>query len=314
MIGYKWVFIATLGATAIVVGCGGDDEGGTTGSGASGGTGTGTQTGTGGTGGTATGTGTGTQTGTGGTGGTGGSGGSTGGGGSGPMADWSCLGTVDAPTYMNGPSLSGTYNITDLLAGTPIADATVNVCAATETDCANPADTGTTDANGMVTLSAPQNEAYYFELDATGYPTHLTYVNGPPMDNWSYSSTPLDDTGLGQLTALLGTSADPNRGHIGLNAFDCGGVAAAGVSFTLDTADGDTVIGYFAPNGFPNSSLTETSQDGRVGIANVPPGAFVLTATVAATNEVIATRSGYVRAGAITFPAAMTPTPEATNN
>ena len=49
------------------------------------------------------------------------------------------------------------------------------------------------------------------------------------------------DAGLPQFVALAGGTVDPTRGHIGVAVNDCDGAPAAGVSYTLDTADGETL-------------------------------------------------------------------------
>lgn len=223
-------------------------------------------------------------------------------GGGAPMANWECLGTLSAPAYNDGPDVDGTLTLNDLLAMTAIDGATANVCANTDVDCATPADTGTTDAMGMVTLSIPPGAPHYIEFNADGYPTHLIFRDGSPPPNWSATTLPLDSAGLDQLVAILGETPDPARGHLGMQVIDCEGNAAPGVIFEVDTADGQSAVGYFTTQGLPNPTLTETTSDGRVGIANVPAGPFTATAKIAATDEVISTRSGFIRAGAIVYP------------
>jgi hypothetical protein len=244
------------------------------------------------------------------TGGAGGIGGMGGMGGAGSMEGWSCLGSIDAPTYVDGPDVDGSSTVTDLLADTPIVGATLTVCAATDTDCANPMSTGNTDAIGTAALSMGTSEGFYIEFSANGYPDHVAFGNGPPSDGWGLNFVPLDSAGLVQLVGLLGGTPDPTRGHVGVAVVDCSGEAAPGVIIEIDTADAVTMTGYFASVGVPNTSLTETSTDGRVGIANLPVGPYIVTAKVAETGEVISTRRGFVRAGAISYPGQVNPAPQ----
>jgi hypothetical protein len=263
-------------------GCGGGDEGSTSTSGAAGGGG-----GMGG-----------------------GGGGQAGAGGSGGN-DWSCIGSLGAKTFAPG-SATGNIVVVELQNDDPVPGATVNVCRVTDDTCSTPLDSAVSDAQGRVTLDVTTAEQRYLELSGPNMLDAISFNNGPPP------SDPFDE--LVRVIApatfvlvenLIGATADPARGHAGVQANDCQGAIGVGVSFTIDTADGETVFGYFSAAGVPNATLTETGQDGRAAVANIPTGAALLTATVVATGQVIGSRTFFVRPQTIAYPACVEADPEA---
>ena len=232
-----------------------------------------------------------------------------GGGGMGGEAvnDWSCIGAVPAPEFMPGSAV-GNIRVGELLDDRPMPDIAVRVCRSVDTTCA-PLDEGVTDARGAVTLDVTTAEQRYLELEGPGMLPALSFYNGPPR------SDPFDELvrvvaprTFAALEALLEITADPQRGHAGVQANDCRGEIGVGVTFELSTADASTLIGYFDPSGAPNPALVETSSDGRAAIANIPTGPAVLTAKIGATT--IGTRTFFARAGAISYPACVEAAPE----
>ncbi len=237
----------------------------------------------------------------GGMGGTGGSGGN----------DWSCLGSLPAQTFEAGSAV-GHLRIVELTDDSPLPGVTVRVCTRADEDCSPPLDEGVTDARGAVTLAVTKAEQRFIEVEGPGTITALSFNNGPPK------SDPFDemirvvspDTFMA-LQSLLATTADPARGHAGVQANDCQGNEAVGVVFEVDSADDATVTGYFSEAGIPNTALAETTADGRAAIANLPAGPAILTARIAASGQIIGTRGFFVRAGVIHYPACVEPDPEA---
>ncbi|MEZ4444307.1 MAG: hypothetical protein R3B72_34860 [Polyangiaceae bacterium] len=252
-------------------------------------------------------------TGTGG-GGTGAGGtGAEGGGGSGGSGgnDWSCLGKLGAKTFSPGTA-EGHLRVVELQEDAPMPDVLVKVCDASDASCASPLASGTSDAMGLLTLDVTTAVQRYLELTGPNMLDVLSFNNGPP------ASDPFDELvrviSPGTFTiveALLEVSGDPTRGHAGLQANDCRGDIGVGVSFTIDSADADTVFGYFDPNGAPMLGFDRTTSDGRAAVANIPAGPAVLTATIAATGQVIGTRTFFVRPEAISYPACVEADPEA---
>ena len=83
-----------------------------------------------------------------------------------------------------------------------------------------------------------------------------------------------------------------------------GGSNASGLA--VDTADDKSLKGYFNDKALPDKSLSATSADGRVGIANVPPGPAKVSAKV--DGKDLPTRNIFIREGALSY-VAMDPVP-----
>ena len=111
--------------------------------------------------------------------------------------------------------------------------------------------------------------------------------------------------------SLNGGSEDPARGHVGFGIADCDAMLAPGVVVSASTADAETIVAYDDAAGIPTTSLDESSTAGIALFLNLPPGEVTITGTVAATGEVVATRTAFVRAGTVTIAAPMSPVPQA---
>jgi hypothetical protein len=110
---------------------------------------------------------------------------------------------------------------------------------------------------------------------------------------------------------LNGLTNDPTRGHVGIGIGDCDGELAPGVIIAADSADGETIVAYDDGSGLSMADLSESTAAGIAVVLNLPPGEVTITGTVAATGEVIATRTAVVRPGAFTLAVPMSPVPEA---
>jgi hypothetical protein len=245
--------------------------------------------------------------------GSGGAGGAPcpGGTGGGSTNDWSCLGSVGAPMFMAGTAV-GRIAVVEFLDGRAMPDVNVDVCAADDSTCAMPLAMGTTDAQGLVTLDVTTAEQRYLSLEGPGMLPTVSFNNGPPRTD------PFDETvrviapgTFAALEALLMVSGDPTRGHAGVYSADCLGAPGVGVTFEVSTADASTTFGYFDEQGTPDPTILESTENGSAAIANLPEGPAVLTATVKSTCQVIGTRTFFVRAGTIAYPACVEPELEA---
>ena len=203
--------------------------------------------------------------------------------------------------------------------------ATVKSCAATDTACASPFETLTSDADGKVTFKSLPTPGKGFDgfvqvqID-TDLP-NLNFEGNPITGNYGsgYGRTNYGDAQLATLlqTAETKVTFDRSRGIIGLQAHDCsqfpGGISCrdkacktynpGGVAFSIDVQDPAIVLGYVANvDGKVGLSTKATSTSALLGLAgfvNVPPGPVTVTAKVAATGQTIGTYEMFSRAGAL---------------
>jgi hypothetical protein len=212
-------------------------------------------------------------------------------------ADLSC-----AQTPLETPA-SGTYTANWYLfnfatrAGAP--DLTVKVCAATDTDCANPLTTGVTDAGGNVDLSIPTAPGWttaYMEVTGAGIISQLNFPRGRGGFNQRMGFPVLDTKTAAAFIALAGSAGAPDGsaptlGSLGVQAQSCANFLLAGVTFE-SSAGG--VVSYIA-GGIPSMTAKATNESGQGGIVDVPPGP--VTVTMKRDGKRLGSTDVFVRAG-----------------
>lgn len=193
----------------------------------------------------------------------------------------------------------------------PIPDVSVKVCALDDLACADAAEPVVSDADGRVSLElplGPNGFGGFLELTGTAIPVTLLRLL-PPLgfteDVDGFRVVTLAT--LAAVSTALGVAMDPARGHLTVETRDCDGALASGVSYAVDTADGLSTRFYVAADR-PSSAATATDVNGSGGVANVPAGSAVITATVAADGRVIGRLPVVVRAGAVSS-SLLPPTP-----
>ncbi len=224
-----------------------------------------------------------------------------------PAGDWSCLGHVRWPDASAGRELL-TVPYVNLISTAPIPGVRVEPCLKLDPTCASPlSEAGLTNDAGLVTLSVPSGyDGYLLSLWDAGFPS-LVYVNPPILQSQTVPPklfVPV--TALPGLAAAVGTAdggpliINPQRGILFLGAYDCANAPAAGVSFSLPLPEPTSTFMYLI-DGVPSSTATRTDSSGAAVIANVPTGAVGVTATLAATHQLIGTASAFSQPGHITF-------------
>ena len=226
---------------------------------------------------------------------------------------WSCLtGPVAWPKPAVVGNLSFSVTFVNFFSEQPFAGATVKACSKLDFTCANPLDTGTTDATGLVALTVPSGlSGFDGYLDVTGgkaggtgapvfpaiwYPVPFVVADGARGRTLLLGS----DEFL-SIAAATNTTPDPTRGHIAVNAVDCAFGPAAGVTFSVDAADQKTVDVYLV-GGVPTTSANATDQSGIAAFENVPtnvPARLTLVGAIAgaASGKSMGTMSFIVRPG-----------------
>jgi hypothetical protein len=220
---------------------------------------------------------------------------------------FACVGSVSWPAPKT-PTVTFKFRPTDFESGKPLAGATIKVCALTDTACATPSATTTTDATGVATVTAPSSPGGikgYLEVSATGYVTTLDFL-ALPGGNGTLDITGATIGGVVLTTSIWTTllkavsiTPDPTRGYLTFVADDCAVSPAAGVKVSVSTEDAKSKSVYLE-GGLPSATATATDPSGEGGIINIPPGPATLTGTDASGTK-FSTQSVVFRAGAISL-------------
>jgi hypothetical protein len=222
--------------------------------------------------------------------------------------DWTCLNTLPTPTFSPGTT-TGIIWVREWATGYVVPGIRLRVCALTDPDCDLPFDEGMTDIVGYWPLSVPTSEPFFFEV--SGNPTiapGLFFEHAPPGDpGFKRTLTPWSNEALAAAAAALGTTASPTRGHLLVEARDCHGGLASGVVFDLEPTDPGVQSGY-GQDGVLDPDLGATTEDGEALFVNAPVLYTTVTARLAVTGDVIASRYVTVRPGATTV-VSIDPTP-----
>jgi hypothetical protein len=206
---------------------------------------------------------------------------------------WFCVGSP-LPSLPIGTS--STFAITIVsTTGSPVPNAAVTVCEPSSAGCSAVESTGTTDADGGVTLTTTPSgytgPVGYLEVEAgSAFVPELFYWGFPlsePSVAWpgiSIFPTEYIQGAAGTLEDSCDASVDiSGHGAVSLAAFDCARIVAPDVVFTIDPVDpdGGTRVFYTTHSGGFSCIATQTDNSGGAVIVNVPPGHITVTATPA---------------------------------
>jgi hypothetical protein len=213
---------------------------------------------------------------------------------------WSCIGQVQWPP----PKKAAIYAHLTLFEATtmePLPGMTVDACSADDPDCAAPQATDVSNDEGQVFLEDLPTGAVgwlgSFRVSGPGVATNLVTHVKPLTDDTTYDAPIVSQATLDGAAQLMGTSADPERGHVLVDAHDCTFQLARDVSIAVGSADDGTVFGYGNP---PDSNASATDQSGIAVALNVPPGDVTVTGIVTTSAKTFATVQVPIRPGAVT--------------
>jgi len=114
------------------------------------------------------------------------------------------------------------------------------------------------------------------------YAPSMLFFN-PPVVNDMPSAMPLQMfpiSGLPTVIAAAGIQVDPAAGNLFIQALDCDGHPAAGVTYQIQQF-GTQVSPLFVDNGIVSSVATQTDASGIGGFVRVPPGFVSVTGYLA---------------------------------
>lgn len=246
-------------------------------------------------------TGTGGSSGTGGAAGSAGSGGSAGsaGGAAGSSAAFDCLGAVKLPTTTDKQG-DLAVQVLDGVSNQPVgAGFVVKACPKSDTTCAKPDATATTDAQGKLALTLPLGPNGYDgfgEITGSGYLTTLLYLSRPIIPDPSTVSYFLvaTEAAVGLFAQGAGVQVDPAKGQVVVWTHGCDGKLTGGVSLELDGGATGTLA--YLNDAAVSTSAKETDSKGIAYVFNAEPGALGVTARRLATGEVFGKTTVQLRA------------------
>ncbi len=216
---------------------------------------------------------------------------------------WACAGHVSWP-----PPKASTSTIelvlTDYVTNLPVAGATARVCSPTDVpNCSEPLQQGTSDANGLVSLTFPNAAAInmglngFVRITSPDIVTQDIYWGFPLVESSLFLTqqvvTPAEDQ---QLLDSVHVTPESARGQLDLYASDCLYQAAPGVQVVLTPSD--MLTQGFSSGG---SQTTVTDQKGLLFFVNAPAGETQITATPPALGKPSSQISVNVQPGNITF-------------
>jgi hypothetical protein len=225
-----------------------------------------------------------------------------------PGQSWECLATPVAwPKAPPAGTITFSVTFVNFTAEAPFVGSAVKACSKLDLTCQNPLDVATTDASGTVTVTVPAGlSGFDGYLDVSGgkaggtgspvFPALWYPVPFIVADGSRGPTTLLGADEFTTLTMATGTTLDPNRGHITLNAVDCAFGPAAGVSFVVDSADQSTVS-YYLIGGVPTTTAMATDQYGIGAFINVPTTLATMGDAAVATPKLAVVRAFSAAAG-----------------
>ena len=223
-------------------------------------------------------------------------------------AHWGCVGAFSWPAATPGAMVSLKVHATAFSGGAPYPGATIRACGRPDVGCAAPLTSGTTAADGTVTLSLPSGFVGY--LDATGPNTleSLVYLAWPLTMSTSTYDLLLGPYELYKSLVMADNgTVDDTPGALFVYTRDCLGAPAPGVALAISPSTVETKHFYFL-NGSPIDTLDATAVDAIGGFANVPPGTVTLTAHLGPKGKKLGLFTVQVRPMTLTY-VTLTPTP-----
>jgi hypothetical protein len=216
-------------------------------------------------------------------------------------AKWACLGVPLKPPTAPGP-FRAPFIVQHLVTQTRLGNVKVTLCRKLDVTCSEPlSEELLTDAEGQVTLSVTSGfEGYaYFRGD--------NIVDGLYFFNPGVSADLPPVTiqiGNAQVMTLLASQAGAmqaiDRGVILLNARDCTGASAAGVTFSTMGSDA-AAVPFYSKDGLPTGDAVQTDPAGYGGLLNAEPGSITFTAKVESMGRTLGQVTLLAKAGSITY-------------
>jgi len=170
------------------------------------------------------------------------------------------------------------FSPTSLSGNQPVVGLEIRQCNSLfDRECENPVTTGTTDAEGKLTIETPQGfRGHFFAPAQLGFAAQILHVF-PPPDNeriWSLDN-PMFMANLSEIAgaaAIVGVSIVPDTGVFFFTTRDCSGAILPDVVVTVSPSIEETQTAYLSSSNLPDTTLEATGISGLGAIVNIPEG------------------------------------------
>ena len=210
--------------------------------------------------------------------------------------EWSCS-DHSTLTSESKEKVSIDFSLFDAVSMSNVSDVDAKLCGKLDLDCSAPLAMTKTSDDGVVTFDVQPLFDGYVQLNRDGYDPTLMFL-----------PTVTEATSLGQFpytmaaaAAFLGTQLGkpllPDAGRVLTTITGCDKATAGGVSLQGENMGDDAAV-FYAVNGFPSFTATETDNTGFAGFVNVAPGTITLNAQIEGGRQIgraaLFVRSQYV--------------------
>ena len=209
------------------------------------------------------------------------------------------------PITTAGPQGGSDFTV---LGYTPVSGITVVACNALDVLCSEPVTAApVSDDAGGATVVVPDDFAGFFQFTGPGYVPSKAYVGHLLADASTFQApfpilaTSATLTLAGALGVPMILDPEAGVGHFFFQVYDCFDHLAPGVSFSLAIDPGPDTLQWYLTTGIPSTTATQTDSRGAGGTLNVPAGAVLVTATLAATQTTIGTVNTVIDPGWATY-------------
>ena len=214
---------------------------------------------------------------------------------------WAC----ETPQPGDTAAYKLTMHLQDAVSMKPLPGITAQLCRKLDLECLEPVTTTAADELGTVVMQIEAGLDGYVQLTGAKVAPSLYFLTPPKSGDVNLASVPLASplAALGIVGTAGGGDATwlKDRGIALLNAFDCNGVAAADISFSIGGAPDPATFIFYLVNALPTTTITATDATGYGGLVNVPEGVTTVSALLQPSGRKVSKISFLVRAGYVSY-------------
>jgi hypothetical protein len=214
---------------------------------------------------------------------------------------WDCVGAALRDPGSADYLTSGT--ISELSTSTPVLNATVSACLASDVDCSAPLARAVA-PDGTFSVIVPRAFQGYFRVEPPApYVPAIVQMTMPISALRGHPDIVLfDQDTINGLAGIMGVTIDDSAGHAFFSVADCNGEPARNISVSVSSTDTGTYAQYYlADNSIPTTDRKYTGQLGGGGFVNLAPGLATFQIVKVDTDIRLATVVAPIKAGVTTF-------------